>query len=567
VGKGLTIKFLTAVSLVILVLFAVTTGLTIGLVRDAQNRQSASFVEAMRAEQKNQSKLLQQGLEQLAAVLAEVSAETAAGLILNYDYETLERIATHAAGEKGIAGVQFLDAQGAGITALSLSGQFPSVSREIRYGNQLLGQVMVYLDDSEVRQQSQSIGARIDALVEDSEAASKQAVGAVIRRSAASGIVGLAVLCVLIYLLFARQILSPLNRRIQMADTIRGGDLSARMNSVRADEIGALGATLDAMAENLKAKAVLAKRIAEGDLSCRVELDSQRDEFGMALQQMLEGLRELVSQSLEAAERIAQGSAEVADSSAGLSQGATEQASSLEQITSSVTELGSRTRHNAQSASEALRVSREAQDAAEQGSAQMKQMVDSMAQISAAGQSISRIIKVIDEIAFQTNLLALNAAVEAARAGQHGKGFAVVAEEVRNLAARSAKAAGETATLIESTVAKTAAGTEVAGRTEAALSRILEGITRVSTISREIAQASGDQAEGLSQISQGLNQIDRVTQQNTATAEQSASAAEELAAQSRQLQEILGVFRLGTEAASRNHRRNAPSPLALPAGF
>jgi methyl-accepting chemotaxis protein len=195
----------------------------------------------------------------------------------------------------------------------------------------------------------------------------------------------------------------------------------------------------------------------------------------------------------------------------------------------------------------------------------MHSMTQAMAEINAAGQNISKIIKTIEEIAFQTNLLGVNAAVEAARAGQHGKGFAVVAEEVRNLAARSAKAAQETAELIEGTVEKTQNGTRIAKETADALGNIVEGVGKVSDLVGEIAAAANEQAEGVAQVNVGLSQIDQVTQQNTASAEQSAAAAEQLSSQAEQLRQMLGRFRLADTMGTTTQRALPGSSAALQA--
>jgi len=286
-------------------------------------------------------------------------------------------------------------------------------------------------------------------------------------------------------------------------------------------------------------------------------------------------LNNILGEVSQASERIDAMSAQVSSASQSLSQGATESAASLQEITSSMTQIGGQTKQNADNAQQANQLADAARDAAETGSSRMGEMVVAMGEINASSQQIAKIIKVIDDIAFQTNLLALNAAVEAARAGIHGKGFAVVAEEVRNLAARSAKAAKETEELIESSNAKVEGGTEIANRTSQALTEIVEGITKAADLVGEIAASSKEQAHGISQVTNGLSQIDSVTQQNSANAEETASAAQELSAQARGLQELLsrlgskgqGSFRpsAASAGASPSPRASLPSRPSKPA--
>ncbi|OGQ94672.1 MAG: hypothetical protein A2521_01550 [Deltaproteobacteria bacterium RIFOXYD12_FULL_57_12] len=324
-------------------------------------------------------------------------------------------------------------------------------------------------------------------------------------------------------------------------------------------EMEELGSILGGLSNNLAAREHLAMAIAGGDLTQEVELASDKDLLGKGLQIMVNNLRDIIGEVQTAGDQIASGAAQVSDASQSLSQGATESAASLEEITSSMNEMASQTKTNAENAAQANQLSDQTRKAAENGTGQMQSMVKAMSEINESGKSISKIIKVIDEIAFQTNLLALNAAVEAARAGKHGKGFAVVAEEVRNLAARSAQAARETAELIESSVQKTENGAGIATNTAAALTEIVRGVSKVSDLLQEIAASSNEQAQGIAEVTQGLGQIDQVTQQNTANAEETAAAAEELSGQSATLQQMLARFRLratGTQGM-------AGAPLAL----
>ncbi len=330
---------------------------------------------------------------------------------------------------------------------------------------------------------------------------------------------------------------------IAIARQVADGDLDIELND-KCGKPTSLYAAIRMMVGKLKEKVQLAEQIADGDLTCQVTLASERDKLGIALQTMVSSLRDILSQTQMAAEQIASGAGQVAATSEELSQGATESASSFEEVTASMNLMSTQVQTNAHNASAANQLSSESKIAAEKGDLQMTEMVSAMNEITLAGQNISKIIKVIDEIAFQTNLLALNAAVEAARAGQHGKGFAVVAEEVRNLAARSAKAARETAELIEGSVSLTNRGAQIAEQTAAALKDILTGTNKVSDLLEEIAAASSEQSQGITQMTAGLNQIDEVTQRNTGSAEESATAAEELSGQAEQLHRLLSGFKI-----------------------
>ncbi len=363
-------------------------------------------------------------------------------------------------------------------------------------------------------------------------------------------------------LMITRSITQPVTKTVHMLEEMAKGHLNIRLNMDRADEIGQMAKTMDAFADSLQNEMVAAlNKLAAGDLTFDATPHDEADAIRNSLKKTGDDLNTLISDILTATEQVASGSGQVSDSSQSLSQGATEQAASLEEITSSMTEMGSQTKLNAENATQANQLAGQTKTAAEGGNAKMQEMVTAMGEINEAGQNISKIIKVIDEIAFQTNLLALNAAVEAARAGRHGKGFAVVAEEVRNLAARSAKAAKETAELIEGSVEKTKNGTKIAEATSDALAEIVTSVTKVTDLVGEIAAASNEQAQGINQTNQALGQIDQVTQQNTASAEESAAASEELSGQAMNMKEMMSRFTVrDMGSGSGRQQASLPSP-------
>lgn len=295
---------------------------------------------------------------------------------------------------------------------------------------------------------------------------------------------------------------------------------------------------------------MMADKVAQGDLRNTdgiADLNKKGDEIDkvtVAFQQMGLHMGSVIRRIKEVSHQVSIGADSVSNSGNSLAQGATTQASSIEEISTSIAEITAQTNKNALNAKKANEITYNAKEQAHSGNKKMQEMLQAMAAINDSSQNISKIIKVIDEIAFQTNILALNAAVEAARAGQHGKGFAVVSEEVRNLAARSAKAAKETTDIIEISIQKVNNGSQLAQETADALNTIDSGINDVSLLISDIAAESQKQSMALDMLNQGVAQVSKVVQSNSATAEESATASSELSRQAQHLEEAINKFQV-----------------------
>lgn len=268
------------------------------------------------------------------------------------------------------------------------------------------------------------------------------------------------------------------------------------------------------------------------------------NEISGELSETREGMSKVMGDVSDAAQQVASGTRQLSIGCQHLSQRAAEQAGTIQELSASVAEVADQTKKNAMNANRASELAGSARDLAEKGNSKMREMLNSMAEINDSSSNISRIIKVIDDIAFQTNILALNAAVEAARAGQHGKGFAVVAEEVRSLAARSAAAARETTELIEGSIGKVNAGTKIADDTAAALSEIVSSVEEAANLVGGIAKSSNEQALGITQINIGIEQVYQLVQKNSDTAEKGAAGSEELSGQAENLKEMVDRFKV-----------------------
>ncbi len=280
-------------------------------------------------------------------------------------------------------------------------------------------------------------------------------------------------------------------------------------------------------------------------------------------------LNSIAGQLGDSSAQVASAAGQVSSSSQSLAEGASQQAAALEETSASLEEISSMTKRNADSAAQAKSLSNQTRGAAETGSTDVQAMNTAMDAIKTSSGNIAKIIKTIDEIAFQTNILALNAAVEAARAGEAGAGFAVVAEEVRALAQRSATAAKETAEKIEDAITKSDHGASISAKVATSLNEIVDKARKVDSLVGEIAQASQEQSQGITQVLGAVGQMDKITQANAANAEEGASAAEELSGQARmmddavlELKQLVGGQSSAHEAIrSVSHKPAAGTPV------
>ena len=371
-------------------------------------------------------------------------------------------------------------------------------------------------------------------------------------------VIVLSIICLLsgylIVRVISRIIRMPILQLKEASESMSKGDLSVseRITYTSRDEFGVLAdsmrGTVNMLDDYIREIGEVLQKVAQGDLTedernitqFQGDFKAIRESILYILQRLNLTMRDISN----AADEVTSGSEQIASGSQVLASGASEQAGAIKELSMTAQMISEQVNTTAGNATDAMQHSDDTSEKVTICNEQMQEMMAAMQEINQHSDSISKIVKTIEDIAFQTNILALNAAVEAARAGAAGKGFAVVADEVRNLASKSAEASQNTSELIGETVTAVAKGSRIAAETAASLVEVVEGTKAVTGLVEQIANAANEQAEALTQLNVGIAQISNVVETTSATAEESASAGEELSGQAEVLKNLIHQFHL-----------------------
>lgn len=508
-------KFVIATTISLLFLLSINAYI-------ALNMQGQSLDSLLDASTKNvaqttnsQITASQSSLELKVNNLAKMLSTIAPAAIAEFDLSLLLSYTDVAADDPDISYVAFESTE-----ALTLAQSGDEKSKDSQKNVTLpiisdgvpLGKVIVFYNDNRILNATQKMEKESDKSLQMMQDTRDDAVNAALVKMILMLLVILACGGIIVYLI-ARRITKPLGIA---ADVLRDigegeGDLTRRLNFNGHDEVAQVSSSFNTFSEKIHA---------------------------------------LVIKIKYAAESINQVSVDIANSNGDLSGRTTEQAAHLEEISSSITELASGIGKNADDADNAYTLALNAADDAVEGGDMVEQAEKAMKEIEAFSSDIVNIIGVINEIAFQTNLLALNAAVEAAHAGEQGRGFAVVASEVRSLSQRSAEAAKEINALINNSVKKISAGTQLVYDSGAQLKKIISNVKKVSVVISEISSSSREQSQSIDQVNISMRGIDEMTQQNAALTEEMSATSVSMGDQSRSLATLISQFKINDSVAA-----------------
>ena len=340
----------------------------------------------------------------------------------------------------------------------------------------------------------------------------------------------------------AGKLLVPIQTIISVAGQLAIGDTNVQLDVRTGDELEDLSKQFERMVHSTASQITVMNQLGEGDFTSHISPKSPQDELSVAINRVVENLKELVNGVSKSASQVAQGSDCLTNCAQSVAEGATEQEAYIRELSDLTQSIYGDAKESAKSAKNVNSTVDTVRGKVHLGYQSMENMVDKVNSINESSNNIVKIIKTIESIAAQTNMLALNASIEAARAGEHGKGFAVVADEVRDLAESSRKAANQTSLLVDDSIKKVAEGIESARETQGVLMEVVSGVDEVVTLLNEIFSSSDAQAAKINQINVEIGKISDVIQQNSAAAQESVSASLEMKEQADHLEERVSTF-------------------------
>lgn len=536
-------RFITNSSVVLAIILTIVF---IGITIVSQGRlKDATDTEVVR---------LKEGLNEKGELLTSLISNISAVPMMSSDQYSLNSYAKQLLDDdKDIVKVEFINTEGKAILSLPVQDSL----KDINESELLIFEKPIVTDKQKMGFEKQ-FGvlkvyvnpARVNSVTAESE---ERLAKVRMQQIITFSIVGFAVIIIIsltLYLLLKGIVTKPVNEGISLINRIsHNGDLSIDItrefeSAASSMETSMLATSIQEIVKSQKEIAVMTEKMSKGSWNLSIEERSGDDELLLTLKDMVRSVNDTLLKVKEMSNHVDIVSQQLAQAGQSIASGANEQAGNIDNIAHSMKKLVVDAEDTAKNVSKARGNSQKVSNDANTGNEQMVELTSAMEEIKGSSNKIQKIIKTIDDIAFQTNLLALNAAVEAARAGQHGKGFAVVAEEVRSLASRSAKAAKETAVLIQDSNTRVDNGMVIAEKTASSLSDIVEGVKEINDSLGDISNATEMQVSAINQTNESIGRIESITAQNSATSEETASIAQELSHHSKELNSLIQMFEL-----------------------